>query len=75
MISRTASAHHDLLFTVYRIGRRYQAVLHLQGAKSSGLTLDLGVYVARISPGSPAAKEGSIAVGDRILNVRHFWFT
>lgn len=52
-----------------RIGRRYQATLHLSGGSTHGLTLDLGVYVARIAPGSAAAKEGSIAVGDRILMV------
>ena len=45
-------------------------MLHLQGAQSAGITLDLGVYVARISQGSVAAKEGSIAVGDRILTVK-----
>ena len=34
-----------------------------------GLTLEVGVYVAKIQPGSVAAKEGVIAVGDRIVNV------
>ena len=34
-----------------------------------GLTLELGAYVAKIQPGSVAAKEGSIAVGDRIVCV------
>jgi C-terminal processing protease CtpA/Prc len=34
-----------------------------------GLTLELGVYVTKILPGSVAAKEGVIAVGDRIVNV------
>ena len=55
---------------LFRVGRRYQAVLHLGTNSQHGLTLDLGVYIARISQGSAAAKEGSIAVGDRILNVR-----
>lgn len=35
-----------------------------------GLTLELGVYIAKIQPGSVAAKEGGIAVGDRVINVR-----
>ena len=54
----------------FRIGKRYQAKLNMAGGLSHGLTLDLGVYVNRITPGSAAAKEGYIAVGDRILVVR-----
>ncbi len=38
-------------------------------ASHHGLSLDLGVYVARIQPGSAAAREGSVAVGDRLLAV------
>lgn len=55
-----------------RIGRKYQASLQLSSAapQQHGLSLDLGVYVARIQPGSVAAKEGTVAVGDRILGVR-----
>ena len=34
-----------------------------------GISLEMGVYVSRIYPGSVAAKEGNIAVGDRVLNV------
>ena len=58
-----------------RIGRRYTATLHLWGGKDPGssqhhgLTLDLGVYITRIQPGSAAAKEGNIAVGDRIISI------
>ncbi len=64
-----------------RPGKRYQATLHLglsssTGALSSGsdhgLTLELGVYVAKIQPGSVAAKEGVIAIGDRIVSVSTF---
>jgi hypothetical protein len=52
----------------YRTGKRYNATLHLNGS-DHGLTLELGAYVAKIQPGSVAAKEGSIAVGDRIVCV------
>ena len=41
-----------------KLGRRYQAILNLNSGQAHGLTLDLGVYVARIHPGSLAAKEG-----------------
>ena len=34
-----------------------------------GISLEMGVYVSRIYPGSVAAKEGNLAVGDRVLNV------
>lgn len=35
----------------------------------SGICLENGVYAAAVMPGSPAAKEGSLAVGDRIVAV------
>ena len=51
-----------------KVFRRHVASLHLNGSPH-GITLDLGVYISRIAPGSVAAKEGSIAVGDRILSI------
>lgn len=30
----------------------------------------LGIYISKIAPGSLAAKEGNLAIGDRVLNVR-----
>eukprot|EP00094_Tigriopus_californicus_P004987 TCALIF_04803-PA protein Name:"Similar to DLG5 Disks large homolog 5 (Homo sapiens)" AED:0.14 eAED:0.14 QI:159/0.90/0.87/0.96/0.90/0.93/32/0/2037 len=66
---RNANSAVSLVVRRRKTGRRYQAVLSMAGASSPGITLDLGVYVARISPGSVAAKEGSIAVGDRILSI------
>lgn len=35
----------------------------------SGISLETGVYAAAVAPGSPAAKEGTLAVGDRIVAV------
>lgn len=35
----------------------------------SGVSLENGVFVAAVVPGSPAAKEGSLTVGDRIIAV------
>lgn len=37
----------------------------------SGVSLENGVFVAAVVPGSPAAKEGSLTVGDRIIAVSH----
>lgn len=35
----------------------------------SGVSLENGIFVAAVVPGSPAAKEGSLTVGDRIIAV------
>lgn len=43
----------------------------------SGVSLENGIFVAAVVPGSPAAKEGSLTVGDRIIAVSlntFFWF-
>ena len=34
-----------------------------------GLVLEPGVYISRIVPGSPAAKESNLNIGDRVLYV------
>ncbi|XP_043508072.1 disks large homolog 5-like isoform X4 [Frieseomelitta varia] len=39
------------------------------GSVPHGITLELGVYISKISPGSLAAKDGNLAVGDRVLNI------
>ena len=52
-------------------GKRYSATLHLNHGETHGLVLDLGVYVSRIRAGSAAAKEGSIAVGDRLVAINN----
>lgn len=70
---RNAQSVVGLLIRRRKPGKRYQATLHVGGGHPDhGLTLDLGVYVARIQPGSAAAKEGTVAVGDRIVSVRSF---
>ncbi|XP_036193127.1 disks large homolog 5 isoform X9 [Myotis myotis] len=51
------------------LGGKVVTPLHisLSGQKDSGISLENGVYAAAVVPGSPAAKEGSLAVGDRIV--------
>ena len=34
-----------------------------------GIRLDNGLFISRINPGSYAAKEGILTVGDRIVSV------
>ncbi|KAK8726700.1 hypothetical protein OTU49_010006, partial [Cherax quadricarinatus] len=51
-------------------GRSLHTVhLHCPHTSHHGLTLHTGVYIANILPGSPAAREGNLAVGDRVLNI------
>lgn len=51
-------------------GRSLHTVhLHCPHTAHHGLTLHTGVYIANILPGSPAARESNLAVGDRVLNV------
>lgn len=45
------------------------AHINLAANRDLGLNLENGLYVSRILPGSAAAKEGNLAVGDRILGV------
>ncbi|KAK4296064.1 hypothetical protein Pmani_031414 [Petrolisthes manimaculis] len=47
----------------------HTAHLHCPHPTHHGLTLHTGVYIANILPGSPAAREGNLAVGDRVLNI------
>ncbi|XP_036293996.1 disks large homolog 5 isoform X2 [Pipistrellus kuhlii] len=53
------------------LGGKVVTPLHisLSGQKDSGISLENGVYAAAVVPGSPAAKEGSLAVGDRIVAI------
>jgi S1-C subfamily serine protease len=53
-----------------RLGRRSLRTTQLPvGSVSHGITLEIGIYIGKISPGSMAAKDGYLAVGDRVLNV------
>uniref|UniRef100_A0A674PCF6 Discs large MAGUK scaffold protein 5 n=1 Tax=Takifugu rubripes TaxID=31033 RepID=A0A674PCF6_TAKRU len=43
--------------------------INLTGNKDSGIGIESGVFVASLAPGSPAARECSLAVGDRLLAI------
>ncbi|XP_077202063.1 disks large homolog 5 isoform X3 [Paroedura picta] len=53
------------------LGGKVITPLHisLSGHKDSGISLENGVFVAAVLAGSPAAKEGSLSVGDRIIAI------
>ncbi|KZC04634.1 Disks large like protein 5, partial [Dufourea novaeangliae] len=59
-------------FTVRRrrVTRRSLRTTQLPvGSVPHGISLELAVYISKISPGSLAAKDGNLAVGDRVLNI------
>ena len=66
---RSAGSTVSLVVRRRRAGKRYQAILHLGARADHGITLDSGIYISRISPGSVSAKESMIAVGDRVLAI------
>ncbi|KAL2078596.1 hypothetical protein ACEWY4_026281 [Coilia grayii] len=43
--------------------------LNLAGHKDSGIGLESGVFVASVASGSPAAKDGSLTTGDRLIAI------
>ncbi|XP_048419335.1 disks large homolog 5a isoform X13 [Stegostoma tigrinum] len=43
--------------------------INLVGHKDIGISLETGVYVATVVPGSSAAREGSLTVGDRLITI------
>ncbi|KAG1674896.1 Disks large 5 [Nymphon striatum] len=52
-------------------GSRYihTVQLHLSPDSDVGITVATGFYISRICPGSVTAREGNIAVGDRLITV------
>lgn len=44
-------------------------ILFLSHLSDSGIGLESGVFVATLAPGSPAARDCALAVGDRLLAV------
>uniref|UniRef100_A0A8C9YFE5 Discs large MAGUK scaffold protein 5 n=1 Tax=Sander lucioperca TaxID=283035 RepID=A0A8C9YFE5_SANLU len=43
--------------------------INLAGHKDSGIGLESGVFVAMLAPGSPAARDCSLTIGDRLLAI------
>ncbi|XP_054653862.1 disks large homolog 5a isoform X2 [Dunckerocampus dactyliophorus] len=43
--------------------------INLMGHKDSGIGLENGVFVTTVVQGSPAAREGTLAVGDRLITI------
>ncbi|XP_062852169.1 disks large homolog 5a isoform X2 [Trichomycterus rosablanca] len=53
------------------LGGRLVTPVHINliGHKDSGIGLEGGVYVTSIAAGSPAAREGSLTIGDRLIAI------
>ncbi|XP_050922241.1 disks large homolog 5 isoform X2 [Lates calcarifer] len=43
--------------------------INLTGQKDSGISLESGVFIATLAPGSPAARDCALNVGDRLLAI------
>ncbi|XP_066588416.1 disks large homolog 5 isoform X4 [Prorops nasuta] len=50
-------------------GRALRTTQLSVGSISHGISLELGIYISKISPGSLSAKDGNLAVGDRVLSI------
>lgn len=50
-------------------GWQLMGFLLLSHLSDSGIGLESGVFVATLAPGSPAARDCALAVGDRLLAV------
>jgi len=59
------------LFKFFEDGTIYQdlCLFVLPYLSDSGIGLESGVFVATLSPGSPAARDCALTVGDRLLAV------
>ncbi|XP_075211047.1 disks large homolog 5-like isoform X1 [Lycorma delicatula] len=55
-----------------RVGARCLFTTQLQtNSYDHGLSLETGIYISKISPGSLAAKDSNLAVGDRVLSINN----
>ncbi|XP_058794520.1 disks large homolog 5-like isoform X2 [Phymastichus coffea] len=52
-----------------RINRSLRTTQLPVGTVPHGIILEIGIYIAKISPESSAANNGYLAVGDRVLNI------
>ncbi|XP_063244378.1 disks large homolog 5 isoform X2 [Bacillus rossius redtenbacheri] len=69
---RSSSGRASMVVRRRRMAGRclYTTQLHLS-ISEHGLTLETGIYICKIAPGSLAAKEGNLAVGDRVISVNN----
>lgn len=58
------TAYTSVLFHIFSF-----IILFLFCTSDSGIGLESGVFVTAIVQGSPAAREGSLTVGDRLIAV------
>ncbi|XP_055681938.1 disks large homolog 5 isoform X1 [Lutzomyia longipalpis] len=47
----------------------YTATLNMKTGRSHGLCLESGIYISKIEPGSLAARDNNLAIGDRIISI------
>jgi len=64
---KTCSPNHIWCFLFSRNERKYDFCLSY--FSDSGIGLESGVFVATLAPGSPAARDCNLTIGDRLLAV------
>ncbi|XP_059618672.1 disks large homolog 5 isoform X1 [Phlebotomus argentipes] len=47
----------------------YTATLNIKMGRAHGLSLEGGIYISKIEPGSLAARDNNLAIGDRIISI------
>ncbi|KAJ9592918.1 hypothetical protein L9F63_015423, partial [Diploptera punctata] len=69
---RSSGGVANMVIRRRRLGGRclYTTQLHVNMGEH-GLSLETGLYICKINPGSLAAKEGNLAVGDRVLSINN----
>lgn len=72
-IRSSSLGHCTIVVKRQRMNMRHLYATHLNliGCRNHGLSLETGIYISKIAPGSLASKDGSLAVGDRILSINN----
>lgn len=69
---RTSGARCTIVVKRPKINKSHMYAVQLNmagGNRNHGLTLETGVFITKITPGSLAAREDDLLVGDRILSI------
>lgn len=70
IVLETMKSSGSTVIMVVRRRRLFTTQLQLKNY-DHGLTLEAGIFISKISPGSLAAREGNLAVGDRVISINN----
>ena len=69
---RTSGSRCSIVVKRPKVNKSHMYVVQLSmagGDRNHGLTLETGVFISKIAPGSLAAKNGDLLAGDRVLSI------